>query len=161
MAGIKNPYIYQHLPRGANKTLRDVELTPFSNHLAPFGRSRYTYRNKSTLNQRARGPFTVAQLEQTWNIVEKTTDLYISVHTATSPSKTNYDTYHHHPSNIFEVDGGPTWHVNWRASKPFQTPRIWASKLRIGKIRPPHFFSEKKHVEKKDNSVLNKNKNKQ
>ena len=27
--------VYQHLPRGANKTLRDVELTPFSNHLAP------------------------------------------------------------------------------------------------------------------------------
>ena len=34
------PFMYRHLPRGANKTQRDVELTPFSNHLAPFGRSR-------------------------------------------------------------------------------------------------------------------------
>ena len=33
--------VYQHLPRGANQTLRGGELTPFSNHLAPFGRSRY------------------------------------------------------------------------------------------------------------------------
>ena len=42
----KLPYIYifyQHLPRGANKTLRDGKLVPFRNHLAPFGRSRYVY----------------------------------------------------------------------------------------------------------------------
>ena len=26
--------------KGANETLRDGELTPFRNHLAPFGRSR-------------------------------------------------------------------------------------------------------------------------
>lgn len=29
--------VYQHLPRGANWTLRDGELTHFRNHLAPFG----------------------------------------------------------------------------------------------------------------------------
>ena len=32
--------INQHLPRGANETLRDGKLAPFRNHLAPFGRSR-------------------------------------------------------------------------------------------------------------------------
>ena len=30
--------MYRHLPRGPNKTQRDVELTPFRNHLAPFGK---------------------------------------------------------------------------------------------------------------------------
>ena len=34
---------YQHLPRGANETLRDGNLAPFRNHLAPFGRSRYEF----------------------------------------------------------------------------------------------------------------------
>ena len=29
-------YTYQQLPRGANYTLRDGELTPFRNHLPPF-----------------------------------------------------------------------------------------------------------------------------
>ena len=28
-------FTYQHLPRGANKTLRDGSLVPFRNHLAP------------------------------------------------------------------------------------------------------------------------------
>ena len=37
---------YQHLPRGANWTPRDGELTPLRNHLAPFGRSRYLYKRK-------------------------------------------------------------------------------------------------------------------
>jgi len=31
---------FQHLPRGANETLRDGKLAPFRKHLAPFGRSR-------------------------------------------------------------------------------------------------------------------------
>ena len=35
--------IYQHVPKGANETLRDGKLAPFRNHLAPFGRSRYVY----------------------------------------------------------------------------------------------------------------------
>ena len=34
---------YQHLARGANETLRDGNLAPFRNHLAPFGRSRYEF----------------------------------------------------------------------------------------------------------------------
>ena len=39
-----NTYITcQHLPRGANETLRDGKLAPFRNHLAPFGRSRSSY----------------------------------------------------------------------------------------------------------------------
>ena len=29
-----------HFARGANETLRNGKLAPFSNHLAPFGRSR-------------------------------------------------------------------------------------------------------------------------
>ena len=33
-----NMYIYQHLQRGANWTLRESELTPFRNHLAPLWR---------------------------------------------------------------------------------------------------------------------------
>ena len=39
----ENKYSYQHLPRGANETLRDGELTPFRNHLPPFKRSRYPH----------------------------------------------------------------------------------------------------------------------
>lgn len=36
-------YIYQHLPMGAVLTLRDGVLAPLIIHLAPLGRSRYTY----------------------------------------------------------------------------------------------------------------------
>ena len=40
-------YIYQHLPRGANSTLRDGKLTPISNHLTPTRRFRYKKCGKS------------------------------------------------------------------------------------------------------------------
>ena len=40
---VKYIYIYQHLPRGANETLRDGKLAPFRKHWALFGRSRYIY----------------------------------------------------------------------------------------------------------------------
>ena len=40
---LKDTVLYQHLPRGANWILRDGDLTPFRNHFAPFGRSRYVH----------------------------------------------------------------------------------------------------------------------
>ena len=42
-----NNDVYQHLRRGANKTLTDGEMTPFRNDLAPFGRSRKRLLQKS------------------------------------------------------------------------------------------------------------------
>ena len=50
--------IYQHLPRGANSTLRDAELTRCSNHFATLWKGLYLYMCnllyffKGTLNQR-------------------------------------------------------------------------------------------------------------
>ena len=42
--------IFQHLQRGANETLSDVELTPFRNHLAPLSRCWLFYLFQSSKN---------------------------------------------------------------------------------------------------------------